>query len=463
MKQKENNKIAFKTGKAERYSYGLYFFGQLIFYTIVMGYLQLYMTEAGIPAAWVGGIFIVAKIWDAINDPLFGIVVDKAKLKKGKYIPWIRLSSFMIPAATIFMFAMPMGVSVQIKAIWATAAYVLWDTSYTICDVPIFALATSMTDDLKERDWLYILNRFFMFVGSLAVTIVLPMLYPNIGWTAAVIIMSVLAMATMLPIGYKAKERYFVKEENEKEPSIKELFHYLGRNKYLLIFSGALILGSLTSTVGTVGNYVAIHCLGGPEWISVIGLVSALPMLVAIVIVQKLLKKIDKFRIYMGCNVAMLVVSIAMYFAGYSNTTLFLLLVALRAMFASASEMLVVMFTADCAEYGHFVTGERAQGMAFSVQTFTAKIKGALASAIGMFMLGAVGFVEGTGAIQSAHTISWLWKMYTVVPLITGVLAFLIVLTCYKLNSKDVALMMRANAGEISKEEAVAGFTREYR
>jgi sugar (glycoside-pentoside-hexuronide) transporter len=448
----------FKTGTLERFSYGFYFFGQLIFYIFIVNFLQLYMTDAGIPATVVGAVFIVAKIWDAINDPIFGVIVDKAHLKSGKYIPWVRLSSFLIPLTTIFLFSVPLDVSLQVKVIWVAIGYVLWDTSYTICDVPIFALATSMTDNLKERDWLYLLNRFFMFVGGILAIILVPLLYPNIGWMATAIILSVLAMITMLPIGYKAKERYFT--DAEKNPKISELLRYLGKNKQLLIFNGALIIASLTGTGVVATNYVAIYCLGGTQWITVMGLVMALPMLIAIIVTQQIIKKIDKFVIYLTCTGVTLLMGVVMFFVGYQNITLFLSIIALRSVFASAGGVLIVMFTADCAEYGHFLTGERAQGVAFSIQTFTAKITAALAGAIGMFILGAVGFIEGEGAVQTADTISWLWRMYTIIPVIAGTVSFLIIFFGYKLRRRDVESMMSVNAGEISREEAMGNLSK---
>lgn len=456
MKQKAT--IDYRTSKSERFFYGFYFFGQLIFFMLITNFLQLYMTDSGIPAVLVGLIFMTAKVWDAVNDPLFGIIVDKAHLKSGKYVPWVRLSSFLIPVTSILLFAMPMDVSVQIKAIWITVGYMLWDTSYTICDVPIFALATSMTDNIKERDWLYLFNRFFTLVGGLFVVILVPLMYPDIGWTATVIIMSVIAMATMIPIGFKAKERCFTKEA-EKNPRIRELFHYLWKNKPLLIFSMALIITSLTSTGTVLANYVAIHCLGGVEWITIMILAMTIPMLFALLIVIRIVKKTDKFTIFMVCNAVNLLLGAVIYFAGYENIPLFLSLVALRSGFASAGGVLVVMFTADCAEYGHFITGERAQGVAFSIQTFTAKITAALSSSIGMFMLGAAGFIEGEGAVQPQETIDWLWRLYTIIPLVTGVLAFLFLLFFYKLRKNDVALMTKANAGEITREEALAQLT----
>ncbi|MDR2654789.1 MAG: glycoside-pentoside-hexuronide (GPH):cation symporter [Oscillospiraceae bacterium] len=459
---KNKQKINYRTGFGERFSYGLYFFGQLIFYILITSFLQLYMTDMGIPAAVVGAIFMVAKVWDAINDPIFGVIVDKAKLKKGKYLPWLRLSTFLIPAASIFLFAVPINVSIQIKAIWITVGYALWDTSYTICDVPIFAVATSMTDNIRERDWLYMLKNFFSFVGGLIVIIILPLMYPSIGWTATVIIMSVFGIITMLPIGYKAKERYFVAEEEQKSPKLRDLVNYLFKNKPLLIFSAACIVSSITSTSGAVSNYLAIYCLGGQEWISIIGIISALPLFVSIIIAQQLVKKIDKRTIYIFCGAVNLALGVVAYFAGYENKALFMTICIIRAGFVGTAGVLLVMFTADCAEYGNYKTGERAQGVAFSIQTFTAKLTAAISGAAGMFMLGMVGFAEGQNAVQTPRTLEWIWIMYTLIPLISGAVSLLMLIFGYKLYSKDVAVMMRCNAGEISREEAEKALSRPY-
>ena len=452
----KESKKEFQTKPIERFSYTLYFFGQLFFFMLISNFLQLYMTDSGISAMVVGGIFIVAKAWDAVNDPLFGVIIDKAKLKSGKYIPWVRISSFLIPAATILLFSIPANVSPQIKAIWVTVAYMLWDTSYTICDAPIFALATSMTDHLKERDWLFLVSRFFSFLGGVLVVILVPMLYPNIGWTLTVVLISALALLTMLPIGYTAKERCFLADESN--PKIRDLFRYLWKNKPLLIFSTTLIIASISNTGTVVANYVAIYCLGNADWISILALAMSVPMLISIFAVQQLIKKVDKFVVYLVCNILNLLIGFLMYFMGYENTTLLLINTAVRSIFYSACTVLVVMFVADCAEYGHYVTGERAQGMAFSVQTFTAKITIALSGAIGMFVLGAAGFVEGAGAVQSESTVGWIWKLYTIVPVITGSIAVLIFIFGYKLRDKDIPVMMRVNSGEISKAEAKQQF-----
>ena len=89
--------MQFTTSRAERTSVGLYAFGTILSYYMIMSYLQLYMTDIGISAVAVGIIFMFAKVWDAVNDPIFGVMVDKVTLKGGKYRPWLRISSIANP------------------------------------------------------------------------------------------------------------------------------------------------------------------------------------------------------------------------------------------------------------------------------------------------------------------------------------------------------------------------------
>ena len=448
------------TTKKERASYGVYFFGQLMLFMLITSFLQLFLTDMGVPATVVGGIFIAAKVWDAVNDPLFGIIVDKTHLKGGKYKPWVKLSTFLIPLATLLIFAMPSNASIQVKSIWAVATYMVWDTAYTMCDVPIFALATAMTSKVAERNNLYAYNRFFCMLGGLAVTILVPMLYPSIGWFPASIIICLIGMITMLPIGFVAKER--VNVADEETPSFKELVKYLVKNKYLLIFNGAYILYAFTNTTSAVQNYFAIHGLGGSGWITALALTMSLPMLAVALIVPGIIKKIDKFKVYLFAMAMTILICISMFFLGYENRLLFFIMAAFRSVFSSMSGVVLVMCTADCAEYGHYKTGDRAQGVAFSIQTFTAKINGAIAGSVCMFILGIVGFQAGSGAVQSAETVTTIWFLYSAAPALAGTISFLILFFFYKLNDRDVQIMALCNQGELSRKEADAQLSRKY-
>ena len=139
---------------------------------------------------------------------------------------------------------------------------------------------------------------------------------------------------------------------------------------------------------------------------------------------QQLIKRIDKLTVYLVCTALGLVFSAAIYFVGYNNITAYLILIAVRALFTSGALVLYPLFTADCAEYGQFITGDRAQGVAFSVQTFTTKMITALSASVGMFVLGLVGFVSGEGVAQLPETIDWIWRLNTIAPVFSGVVGF---------------------------------------
>lgn len=448
------------TSWGERMSFGLYSFGTILVYYMVASFLQLYLTNIGIAAVTVGIVFIIAKVWDAINDPIFGVLVDKISFKNGRYKPWLKIASVAIPVATILLFIIPAGASTQVKVIWASVAYLLWDTAYTMCDVPVNALATAMTENLHERNKLYSLAAFFIYLGGLLIAVLVPALFPSIGWGATVIIVAALAFVTMLPLQFKTKER-FAPPQN-KDISVLELFKYLFKNKYLLVFTVATILGSMTNFATTLASYFAIHCLGGTQWITPLALATTVPVLFVSLLVPKLYSKMDKFKVMIISRVISLGLDFVIYFMGYSNVVVLLVLMVVKQLFFAVWAVSGVIFTADCVEYGQFKNGQRAEGISFSIKAFTNKLVIALSGALGMFALGAYGFVAGEGAVQTAQTIGGIWTLYSLWPAIGSAIAVIILVVFYKLRDKDVQLMTRANNGEISREEAEAGLSRTY-
>ena len=183
----------------EKISYSIYFLGQGLVYTIVSQCLMYYYTDSVLMApAVVSIILAIGKVWDAVNDTLFGLIVDAVKFKSGhKFLPWLRLSTILIPLSTIALFCLNAGMSPTIKIVLAVVTYLLWDTCYTLCDAPIFALPTAMTSSVKERS-------SFMTVGtvggSLAAALATVFLVPyaeNNGYLKAAIIVAVVSFLAM--------------------------------------------------------------------------------------------------------------------------------------------------------------------------------------------------------------------------------------------------------------------------
>ena len=452
------------TGK-EKLSYGLYFMGQNIFFGIV-GMMTTYFTDIGIAAATVAVVALITKVWDAINDPIFGMLMDKIKFKRGKFIPWLRISLVAIPLATIFMFVIPSSLPMMAKAIWATIAYMLWDTAYTICDVPIFGLVATMTNDQNERLSLNSIGRLFAIFAGIVVAVGIPMFRQAVGgWGPMVIILSIIGTAVMIPICFFAKERVFEQEEvlsgKEENYTIRDMALCIVSNKYLLIFFSSSIVSSLLNVGASWGIYLARYCYGGEEQASVVTLAAIIPTLLGAAMTPVLCRKFDKFKVIYASGVIGMVINVIKFIAGYQNFTVFLALSALGALPGGVSVMLLYQFTPDCYEYAQYKTGLKLRGVTFAAQTFFIKLGTALSTAISTFALTFIGFVEGEGAVQAVGFADKLWNFSNLGAILGGI-ATLVILSFYKLNDHDVQLMAKYNVGEITREEAESQMKRRY-
>ena len=439
--------------KKEKSSYGSYFIGQNIYYLLLYMFLVPYFTDIGIPAASVAVLTLIVKAWDAINDPIFGGIVDRVKFKKGKFLPWLKVSLLAIPASTILLFAIPASLPVAVKITWAAVAYILWDTAYTICDVPIFGIVTTMTDEQQERTSLLTIGRMSALIAALMVSVVVPMLKGVIGgWLPTTIVLSVIAIISMIPICLTANERIEPKAA-EKETTVKEMFSFLRQNKYMLIFFGAILIIQSAGIGNSMGLYTARYLLGNEALMTLTSLVPMLPMLLIGFFVPAIVKRVDKYYLFLWANIATVVISAVLFFVGYSNMTLYLVMLILRGIPVGITSILMFMFTPDCAEYGCYKSGISAPGISFSIQTFTSKLTAALATSLGAACLAAIGFVEGEGAVQTAGFTDRFWAVTVWVPVVGAILG-IIVLSFYKLRDNSVQIMAKCNAGEISREDA---------
>lgn len=446
-------KKLFRTSGIERWGFALFMAGQGIINTFVGGFLQLYLTDIGITAYAVGMVFLIARVWDAINDPIFGAILDKTHLKSGKFLPFLRASNVLLPLATILLFAVPNSLTMGWKLAWAFVAYLLYDVAYTICDVPIFAMTSAVTDQVHERINIMSRNTVLATVTTIIISVLVPQIYPVIGALYTSIIVSAIAAVMMFFMSRFAKERYINKDENEV--TLKHMLQYVKENKYLRIgFLGIMVL-SVTSMTNAVTAYFAVNCLGSLSMVSVLSLFIAVPALLMGLLMPALTRRFDKFHLLMAGIIGQTVMSIVIFFAGYQNLILFIVLMCIRSIFFGIQLILQLQFTGDFVEYGEFITGKRLQGTAYSIQTFVFKFMNAVPGSIAMIVLGAFGFVSGEGAAQPPSAISAIWVLFILSPVV-GALASLPIFAKYKLRDKTVQIMAAANSGEMSRQEAEA-------
>lgn len=444
-------KVDYRTTKPERVSYWSFFLGQNIFYGLIAINMQTFYSDVGITAASIAVILFITKLWDAVNDPLLGILIDKIRFKKGRFLPWLRISLPCLAITSIIVFALPNHANPVAKVVWATLAYAAWDMSYTICDVPMAVLPTSMTENIRERNQLLTMGRYFAMIGITGASVALPILQKRVGWFAVALIFTGVAAITMFPLCFKGKERRVVRPE--KEITLKQMVKYVVGNKYLLIFYLAMFVSGLTNFSQYVTIYFARYTLGNQDIASLISILSMIPTLIIGALLPSVIKRLDKFSLYIASQCVAAVFGVVLYFVGYSNLTLFYVLYFLENIFLSANNILLFTFTPDCLEYGTYHTGERAEGIAASVQTFFSKLVGSISGPIAMLILAGFGFVSGENAVQPQSVSKGIWLCYTLLPA-CGIVLALIILRFYKLRDKDVQIMAQYNNGEITKEEA---------
>ena len=255
------NNHTYMTKPAERISYWSYFIGQNVYYNITAAFISTYLAMQGIDLAKVAIVLLIVKVWDAVNDPIFGFIFDKVKFKNGqKCLPWLRLSTLLIPVVTIILFSIPSGLSELGKLIWFGVAYVLWDSVYTLTDVPAYAMLNTMTDNLQERNTLLSVNRIFSGAGVLIYGVVLPLLISErvgLSTTWAVAILSIFSAATMVPLVINCKERNYHPGDEEETFTPRQMLRYLRKNKYLLRYYGGYMATDALKTSGAVLLFVS--------------------------------------------------------------------------------------------------------------------------------------------------------------------------------------------------------------
>ena len=448
----KKHKTGWLTSKGERLSYYLFFAGQLIFNTIVMSYVLTLLLNNGVNEVLAGAIILAPKIWDAINDTLFGFIIDKVRFKGGRFLPWIKLSAILMPLATVFLFSVPGSLSVTGKCIWIVIGYVLWDTSYTISDTPIYALSTSMTNNMDERTTILSLRGVTGAIGGLLAAVLIPLLYgqngANLGWSVTAIIVSVIGLACMLPVGFVAKEIFDA--EKEEEASFKELFTALIQNKNLFVVIGVRFIFLLTYTVQVLNPIFCEYVMGNETIASLLALLISVPSIVLSVVLPMLCRRFDKVHMLVVFMVIFAVPSILQYFVGYESLAIFLLITTIRAIGYAGFTALIFMFIPDCIEYGQYTTGQRNAGTSFCLQTFVSKLNSAVISSLTAFIIAAMGF-SATNVTEAGK--DGVWFTYTIFTAIGSIIAIPLLLKFYTLRDKDVKEMIACNNGEISKEE----------
>ena len=463
-----------QTTKAERKSYYSYFFGQNMIYTMVASFLPTFVAFMIDPITC-SIVMGIVKLWDAINDAIFGVIFDKVKFKSGqKFIPLLKASCIITPLSTVALFFIPTDSKESVQVLWFALAYIIWDTAYTLCDVPAFGLVTAMSNNIEERNSILSVKGLTAGIGVALSSVIVPALVSEdvgVSYGVASIIIAAVAIVTMVPLIFIGKERY--QTTDEEQFTVRRMVKYVVSNKYLLIYYLGYIFFSGAQTYNSMHQIFAYYIYENSLASLITGTVAAAPQLIMALLVPKIIRKYDKALVFKISAIAALVLSFPILFTKESFL-FFTITYMLRSIPLAIIGILAFTFTPDCAEYGQYKTGIEAKGISFAIQTFAVKLAAAISGSAWLAIVGLYGFIsfdnaadfaalEKINAIaqQPASAFDGIWFAYNIFP-IFGLAIACAIWYFYRLNDKDVQIMTDCNAGKITKNEAEKLLSKKY-
>ncbi len=434
-----------KVSGFEKFSYSMGAFGQNFAYAIMMSYLMIFYTDnVGISSALVGTLFLAARLWDAVNDPLTGFIIDRVNLKSGKYRPFIGIGGVLIGILTILCFINP-GFDGSGKVAYAFITYILWCSVYSIMDIPYWSMAPSMTADPAERTKVIAIPKITATIGSLLVAILTIPLVGALGggsnstgyfWTA--VIYGIICAGGALMAALNTKERIkIVKKPNEK---FKDSIDLIIKNRPLLMILLVTFFTGTTITIKqTVATYYFTYNVGDVNLVPLFALVGLIPMVAAMVISPPVSKKFGKKATAMASGIVGAVFSAAIYYVN-GNLPLVFAFNAVSMVGIGVMMVMTLSMQADTVEYGEWKTGKRSESIIFSMGTFMTLLSSAAGGAIAGFWLAGSGYVAN--AAQTGATLNAMNMMLSWAPA-AGLILMDICLIFYNLSEKRHAEILK--------------------
>ncbi len=473
-------------GKKEKVNFMAGLAGQNVVYCFIgASFFQYFLTDiAQFPAAVVGVLLILMKVWDGINDPIIGSIVDRHRFKNGEKLrPLLKYTPVPVGVFTVLIFVV---FSTAENLLWLRVGYFVimylcWDITYTMQDVAIWGMTAVVTPNSDERDKFVQLARtvgsIFFGVAGAVIPMVMEIVAKQSGNSLA--LMTVL-FAAIFGLGgallsakcYSAQERVRLVEPENQQTSIFECFKLLFQNKMLMLVTlsnlfGALAFGNNLITYFfkyklpeiSIGGFV----LGPLTLTTVFGALTTAPAFLGMLMADKLKEKFKGYRnLLIFIQVCTLVGRVVAWIIGFEGKNIIwtILILAICSFPGGAASIAQTSLFCDSVDYMEWKTGKRTEGVTFAMQTFFTKISSGITGALGTFALGALGYVAvedvpdavylGT---QSEAFETWIWPIVMLTPAIAALL-YMIPLLFIKYTPEQKAQVEKELAERRAKAEA---------
>lgn len=430
-------------GKKQFAAYGLGAVGKDMVYALSASYIMYYYQDIlGLSATFVGFILMIARVFDAANDPFMGVVVAKTNSRWGKFRPWIFTGTILNAFVLYALFAAP-AVSGKALMIYFAVMYILWGMTYTMMDIPFWSMIPAVTSTTKDRENLSVVGRTCAGVGYALINVFTVMAVSKLGggiertgFRLFALIIAILFVIFILFTCFTIREQ---KEENMQTTSVKEMFKALFNNDQAIITVVTIVL--INSALYITSNlliYFFKYDIGGTTWkdaytlfTSVGGISQILGMMVVYPILRSKLSNTIIFKLGLCLAIFGYAFLLALCLLGYSSVLTMLMVPGVMIFVANGIlTVLTTVFLANTVDYGEVKTGHREESVIFSMQTFVVKAASGLAVFITGVSLDLIGLTSKDGLGEGMPTFSspllGLRLLMTILPMIGLVLALVL-------------------------------------
>ncbi|WP_138350453.1 MFS transporter [Bacteroides eggerthii] len=428
----------------EKIGYGFGDMASSMFWKLFGAYLMIFYTDVfGLPAAVVGTMFLITRIWDSAFDPIVGVVADRTHSRWGKFRPYLLWLAAPFGIIGVLTFVTP-DWSPTGKLVYAYVTYSLMMMIYSAINVPYASLLGVMSPNPKERNTLSTYRMTFAYIGSfIALLLFMPLVNffsgnskdlgdQQTGWTMAVVVIAILCIILFFGCFAWTKER--VKPIKEAQNPLKEDLKDLFKNKpwWILLGAGvaALVFNSIRDGATVYyfkyfvveEDYATVSFFGMSFVLS--GLYLALGQaanIIGVIAAAPVSNRIGKRNTYMWAMIIATVLSVIFYWFDKEDLIWMFVFQALISICAGSIFPLLWSMYADCADYSELKTGNRATGLIFSSSSMSQKFGWAIGTAITGWLLGFFGFQAN--AVQSEEAISGIKMFLSFLPAVGTILS----------------------------------------